>query len=86
MECLAEECIQTAQFGKKPLLCYQGVRSENFLFNDEERLHSFLSLSEQQKEDFNGKYKDRDVELLHQFLYGALVLLLRVITTRITSC
>ena len=75
MECMAEEvekCIRTAQFGKKPLLCYRGVRSEDFLFNDEERLHSFLSLSEQRKEDSNGKYKVRDVELLHQlhFIWG----------------
>ena len=72
--------------GHSHCFAIEDIRSEDFLYDDEERLHSFLSLSEQKKEDFNGKYKVRNVELLHQLHFiGVLMLLLRVITMRITS-
>ena len=75
IENMAEDvinCIKTAQFGKKPLLCSRGVKQSDFIFDDESTMHSFLSLSEQGKENFKVKYKALPVDLLDQlhFIWG----------------
>ena len=70
MEQMAEEvckCIRTATFGGKSLLCYRGIESKNYLFDDEECLNNFLSLSEQSKEAYtDGTYRVKSGELLTQ--------------------
>ena len=44
-----EECLKTAEFFGKPLQCFRGLRSEDYIFNDEEQLKDFLALSEERK-------------------------------------
>ena len=75
MESMATEvkkCIGTATFGKKVLLCQRGIKQHQYLFNDEESLHTFLSLSEHNKQQYTNSYLVRDRELLGQlgFTWG----------------
>ena len=52
MEAMAEEvkkCISQATFGGNPLLCYRGVKADQLVFNDEDGLQNFLTLSEERK-------------------------------------
>ena len=69
MEHMAGEvckCIKTGSFGGKPLICSRGIETKDFLFNDEDRLSTFLSLSEQSKGEFSGVYTAKSGELLTQ--------------------
>lgn len=50
-------CLRTAKFGGKPLQCYRGIKSEDFLFCDENVLDNFLSLSESGKMQFAENYR-----------------------------
>ena len=52
MEKMEEEvcrCLNTATFGKKAFQCYRGVRQQDFVFADEQTVHEFLTLSEENK-------------------------------------
>jgi len=69
MECMAEEvcsCIQSATFNRKYLLYFRGIKTKDFLFDDEEKLVTFLSLSEQAKQDFTDTYKVKYGKLLSE--------------------
>ena len=69
MELMANEvtkCLRTASFGGKSLLCYRGIKRKDFLFDDEDRLNSFLSFSEHGKQEFCGSYAIKSGELLTQ--------------------
>ena len=43
-------CLRRASFGGKPLHCYRGIKNSDYIFDDEQSLHTFLSLSEDKKE------------------------------------
>ena len=46
--------------GGKPILCVRGqVGRENFIFDDEEEMYTFLALTEQQKLECPLVYKTR---------------------------
>ena len=67
MECMAAEinkCLQTASFAKKPLLSGRGIKRDDYFFDDEDTLSTFLSLSEEKKREFHTSYKVKDSELL----------------------
>ena len=52
MEAMAkevQECLNACQYSKKPLQCFRGIPVENFIFNDDENLKTFLSLTEERK-------------------------------------
>ena len=69
MEHMAGEvskCIGTATYGGKSSLCYRGIKSEDYLFDDEDCLSKFLSLSEQSKEACMYTYQVMSGELLTQ--------------------
>ena len=40
-------------------MCYQNMDHHDFVFNDEDGLSTFLTLSEQGKQEFNKTYKAR---------------------------
>lgn len=40
-------CISSATFGGEHLLCYRGIKPEDFVFSDESQLTKFLSLTEE---------------------------------------
>ena len=70
MEHMADEvskCLQAATFGGKQLQCYRGIKCEDFLFDNEDSLTSFLSLSEQ---DSTTTYKVRSGDLLTQLHFA----------------
>ena len=46
---LVANCLRQAVFDGDPLEAFRGVKKNSFLFDDEEQLKSFLSLSEEQK-------------------------------------
>ncbi len=55
MERVAEDvkdCLKQATFGTKPLCCYRGITPKDFIFTDESRLETFLSLTEDQRLQF----------------------------------
>lgn len=67
MEHMAEEvkkCLQTATFGGMPLECHRGLKCDKFLFNDESKLKTFLSLSEEGKTLFDETYSVNKCDLL----------------------
>lgn len=69
IEHMAEDmskCIRAATFGGKSLLCYRGIESKNYLFDDEDCLSKFLSLSEESKQAFMDTYQVNSGELLTQ--------------------
>ena len=41
-----------ASFGGNPLFAYRGITCDSYVFNDEENLHTFLSLSEGKTEEY----------------------------------
>lgn len=56
MEHVADQvcnCIQQGSFGGRSLLCFRGVRQEDYVFSDEKQLHNFLGLSEEGKSLFS---------------------------------
>ena len=63
MEGMAEqvrEVFSHAKFGGEPILCVRGqVGRENFIFDDEEEMHTFLALTEQRKLECPLVYKTR---------------------------
>lgn len=65
-------CLQTATFGKKVLRCQRGIKQEQYLFDDEQSLHAFLSLSEQDKQEYTDSYQVKDRDLLNElhFTWG----------------
>ena len=59
MEAMAREVsstIKEATFGGKKLEAYRGITDADYVFRDEETLKVFLSLSEQNKEEFEETY------------------------------
>lgn len=69
MEHMAGEvckCISTGRFGGKSMKCYRGIEPKHFLFDDEDRLNTFLSLSEEGKGEFADTYKVKNGDLLTQ--------------------
>ena len=56
MEAMAlevKECISTATFGGNSFQCYRGIKPIEYIFKDEETLHTFLSLTEEMKQNFS---------------------------------
>ncbi len=52
-----KDCLKQATFGGKPLLCYRGIKPDDYIFTDEGKLKNFLQLSEENKQDFPcGRY------------------------------
>uniref|UniRef100_A0A7M5UG45 Uncharacterized protein n=1 Tax=Clytia hemisphaerica TaxID=252671 RepID=A0A7M5UG45_9CNID len=69
MEAMAQEvikCISSANFGGSSITCQRGIEDNEQLFNDEEDLKTFLSLSESRKEAFARNYKPSNGELLNK--------------------
>ena len=62
------KCLETATF-RKNLLCQRGIKQDQYLFDDEESLHTFLSLSEHNKQQYTNSYMVRDRELLNQLSF-----------------
>ena len=60
MEAIAEgvrQCVLQASFGCRQLMCYRGIKAEDYVFADGEQLQGFLSLSEDgKKQDFSSEY------------------------------
>ena len=65
------QCIGLGTFGSRPLLSYRGIKPCDYLFTDEEQLHTFLSLNEEGKLHFSpSKYTPRSGDMfdwLHFF-------------------
>ena len=58
-------CISLGTFGSEQLLCYRGVKVEDYIFNDEKNMTAFLSLSEDAKQDFTpSSYEAQQSHLL----------------------
>ncbi|XP_066920718.1 uncharacterized protein [Clytia hemisphaerica] len=57
------DCIGQGGYSGHPLTCVRGVRDEEFVFNDEERLRQFLMLSEEGKELCDWTYKPEECPL-----------------------
>jgi hypothetical protein len=55
MACRVEKCIQQAKFNGKFLQVFRGV-ADNIVFDDEERLQTFLSFSEEKKQECTWTY------------------------------
>lgn len=53
-----KDCLSQARFAGNFLQCFRGI-SENGVFDDEERLKAFLSLSEERKEECEWAYTPR---------------------------
>ena len=70
MEHMATEishCLRRASFGGNPLHTYRGIKNSDYLFDDEETLHTFLSLSEDRKQDYPcGVYKVKQCTLIDE--------------------
>ncbi len=47
-----KKSLSTASFGGKPFQCYRGIKQEDCIFTDEEKLKNFLALTEDLKETF----------------------------------
>ncbi len=60
------DCLLTATFGQKPLLCNRVMKCKDFIFDDENSLQTFLTLSELGKQKFNGRYKGAGGDVLDQ--------------------
>lgn len=60
------DCLKSASFGKKQLTALRGVTDEEFIFNDEANLKTFLSLSEGKKFSFTKSYKANNSSLLEK--------------------
>ena len=60
MEYMANEvakCLKTAQYNGKPIITQHGIgQKDNFVFNDEDQLLTFLSRSEMLKNENNDRY------------------------------
>ncbi len=70
MEHMASEvtqCLNRATFGGKPLLCYRGIKDCDFLFDDEENLHTFLNLTEEKKLQYScAQYQVKNSKILEE--------------------
>ena len=70
MEHMATEvshCLRRASFGGKALYSYRGIKNTDYIFDDEESLHTFLSLGEEKKEDYPcGIYKPKQNKLFDE--------------------
>ena len=75
MEGMAEqvrEVFSHAKFGGQPILCVRGqVGRENFIFDDEEEMHTFLALTEQRKLECPLAYKTRRNALSAELCLGS---------------
>ncbi len=52
MACFVKEvsdALKDASFGGAPILCYEGVSDEQFIFEDDRILRNFLKMSEERK-------------------------------------
>lgn len=54
-------CICSGSFGKEQLLCYRGIKMEDYLFRN---MTTFLSLSEDAKQEYTPTYKVQQNRLL----------------------
>ena len=50
------KCILSGSFGGNQLMCYRGVKPEDYVFQDYQQLCDFLALSEENKSNCNLKY------------------------------
>ena len=60
MEAMAQdvvECISNAKFGEAYILACRGVRREQYAFDDEQLLRTFLALTEERKNNFQETYR-----------------------------
>ena len=68
MEEMAEEvisCLKTAKFGGKSFFCFRGVK-DNYIFDDEKAMRTFLKLSEQGKNECVEEYTASKCHLLKE--------------------
>ena len=47
-----EGCISSGTSGSQQLLCYRGIKEEDYIFNDEKSMAAFLSLNEDAKHEY----------------------------------
>ena len=63
-------CISSATFGGEHLLCYRGIKPEDYIFSDESQLTKFLSLSEENKPQYSPmSYQANSSNKLVQYLH-----------------
>ena len=66
MEEMADEvrgAFCRGRFGGQPLLCVRSIRNEDFIFDDEDNMHTFLALTEQRKLECSLQYKSKSNEI-----------------------
>ena len=51
-----KECLLGARFGGRGFQCYRGIKPSEYIFNDKQALHTFLSLTEELKHEFPDSY------------------------------
>ena len=59
MEHMAQEvrqCLLHASFGQRQLQCFRGVQKKDYVFDDEEKMDTFLSLTKENKKAFTNVY------------------------------
>ena len=73
MENMAEEvrkCVSEGSFGTAPLLAFRGIKCDEFVFDDQEELQTFLDLNEDGKEEFSpNRYSDKQGKIIETLSY-----------------
>ena len=65
-----QDCICSGSFGGEPLHCYRGIKTDDFIFDDEIQTTKFLSLTEDAKCEFApAVYKVKQGQLLTDIHY-----------------
>lgn len=90
MEHMATEvfqCINWASFGGKSLLCYRGIKDSEFLFDDEQALHTFMTLTEEKSLTVLVQHTELEKTTfwMNSKWYGTLTLTLKAITSQTTK-
>ncbi|XP_066915452.1 uncharacterized protein [Clytia hemisphaerica] len=66
MEAMATEvvnCISQGKYSDHPISTFRGIKDEEYVFDDEEKLRQFLLLSEEGKAECDWSYMPKDVPL-----------------------
>lgn len=53
-------CIGNGSYSEQPITTRRGIKDEEYIYDDEERLRSFLSLSEDAKQECEWTYETKD--------------------------
>jgi hypothetical protein len=70
-----KDCISEARFAGRFLQCFRGISNNNGVFDDENKLKEFLSLSEERKEECTWTYK---AESISNSIFESLVMVWNV--------